>query len=52
MCQYQGMKTTSEIAIVAVVWSMTSIGMFFSLRAMLRKLKEKLRRPRADDKVE
>jgi hypothetical protein len=38
------MKTTSEIAIVAVVWSMTSIGMFFSCRALLRKFREKLRR--------
>jgi hypothetical protein len=43
------MQTTSEIAIVAVVWSMTSIGMFFSLRALLRKLKNKFRRPPEDD---
>jgi len=39
------MKTTSEIAIVAVLWSTTGIGLFFSLRALLRKLKEKLRPP-------
>jgi hypothetical protein len=45
------MKTTSEIAIVAVIWSLTSIGMFFSLRLVLRKLREKLRRrpPTEDD---
>ena len=43
------MKTTSEIAIVAVVWSMTSIGLFFSLRLLLRKLRQKLRRPPAAD---
>ena len=45
------MTTTSETAIVAVIWSLTSIGIFFSLRRLLRKLKEKLqRRSRTDDK--
>ena len=47
--QYFNMKTTSEIAIVAIVWSMTSIGLFFSLRALIRKMKNKFRRPPTDD---
>ena len=47
--QYFSMKTTSEIAIVAIVWSMTSIGLFFSLRALIRKMKNKFRQPPKDD---
>jgi hypothetical protein len=46
------MLTTSEIAIVAVVWSMTSIGMFFSLRAVFRKLRQKFRRQQNPDNIE
>lgn len=35
------MKPVSEIALLAIIWSMTLAGLFFGVRAALRKRRKK-----------
>jgi len=37
------MLTTSEIAVTATIWVLTTTGGFFGIRAALRRKKEKIR---------